>query len=988
MRNILLGLVALTIGISMLQAQDNNVQKKHKNNPGWQSLGPGNVPGRILAVHVDIRNSQKMYAGTAGGGLWVSSNGGASWDRCKGYTGSVAVTSITQHENGKLFIGTGEAFGLESPKTPPLTNIEESSIQGSGVYSSMDGVTFQQVPGTSTWKAVNDLEFSPSDKKIYAATERGLYSYSESNGNFQDENPTNTKMAVDVSIGSDGTVLYVNYTTYASASGTCDVFVRRPGEATFSSVCGNPATKIPDSLGRISVAIAPSDPNIMYAYTVSGGRRGTKWGHFAGVYSSVDKGVTWKLIFTPGSYDGPTGSTKYGGMGYYTNLIAVHPDIATKLFVGTVLLYEGNEMTMADGSKIYSWMPRMQRNFYSISYTKNGIYLGTNGEIMVSTNGGQSFNNMSGYLASAQVYSFAAGHQGQLAISVRDRGYLYMENPQNALSQARFLTGVYNQGINSVFSSIKQEALFYTDITGTIFRQASINSDGQLPSQWYGTFPQLRSDASEVVSHATRRELAKWFRSSDPDMNMSNTASPAYYRGMVSPMVFWESTEDTGSIDTIVYVADNTYAPFEDICVTSARNGYPIWIKNGADTLKKDSILHVQDIVTSRFFLGGGSYRIAGSYYAGAPVFMATNALDFNTTMGKNWTCVFRTGDENEQAIELQVSNDGDKLFILTRKASDGNLPTYSIYRVSGFNTYRRKIDMEVSGSVFDSLKPMREPNDSLKLRNATLLQDYADGDVLSITLDPQDNNNLIFTTNATLSPRILLIKNALDTNYSIEKGFVDTAHKEGNLPVGLNVYTAIIEMDSSNIAFIGTNKGVYKTSNFKSSNPNWISYNTGIDVEIPVFKLYQQTKKFETKVARIYNKMGDEIFLEFPGVSNRGIIYAGTHGLGMFMDKTYHIPLAVPNYPTRKTEQHALRVYPNPTNGIIMIDFSLQSAEQVQFNIVDITGKIVLSNSFGNRDAGAYSETMDCSNLSPGLYFVNMKTNTQNKTSKIVLTK
>ena len=978
MRNILLGLVALTMGISMLQAQGNNVQKKHKNNAAWQSLGPGNISGRILAVHVDIRNSQKIYAGTAGGGLWMSANGGASWDRCKGYTGSVAVTAITQHENGRLFIGTGEAFGLEYPELG--TNIEESSIPGDGVYTTMDGITFEHIQGTETWLLVNDLEFNPADKKIYAATEQGLFSYSESDGNFL--HADGSRMVVDISIGRDGTILYANY-----GGTTCDVLVKKAGEASFTSVCGNSATKIPTDIGRTSVAIAPSNPNIMYAYTVSNGAGSINRGHFMGVYRSVDKGNTWEIIFKPGSYDGPTGHpTNSSGMGYFTNLIAVHPDTATKLYVGTVWLYEGNEIALPNGSKIYSWMPKMQRNFYSVNYSNNTLYFGTNGEIMVSTNGGTSFNNMSAYLYSSQVYSFAAGNQGQLALSVRAQGTMYMENPQTSLSQARYLSGMFREGINCVFSSVKQDALFYADRTGTIFRQASINSDAQLPSQWYGDFSQLRSTDNNVVNHARRKEFARWYRSFNTPDNVSALDPSAflYYHSMVSPILFWESTQDMGSIDTITYLADKTYAPLEEICVPSERNGYPIFIQNGADTLHKDSALLVQDIVTSRFFLGGSSYMVNTTDAIGAPVFMTNHALDFNTTIGSNWNCVFRTKDGREQVIELQVSKDGDQLFILTRK-SDQVLNSYSIYRVSGFNTYRTRKEMEVALLAADPTSGVNlvVDNPDRMLKNDTLLYEHSSGDILSITLDPQDNNNLVFTTND--NNKIQLIEHVLDMSRSLANGDFTPISKAGGLHSDLNVYTAIIEMDNSNVAFIGTDKGVYKTENFTSSAPNWVLYNEGIDVDVPIFKLYQQTKNFKTKIARIHNKMGDEVLIEFPGVSNRGIIYAGTHGLGMFMDKTYHKPLSAPNYPTRTTE-NALKVYPNPTNGIVTIDFSLQSAEQVQLNIVDITGKIVLSNSFGNRDAGTYSETIDCSNLSPGLYFVSMKTNTQNKTSKIIL--
>ena len=976
MRNILLGLVALTISISMLQAQDNNFQKKRKSGDnGWVSVGPGNMPGNILAIHVDINNSRKIYAGTAGGGLWVSINGGASWNRCTGYTGSVAVSAIAQDENGKLFIGTGEAHGLTDPGVE--SNIEDYGIRGNGVYTSTDGNNFSQIQGTEDWMFVNALAYNPADKKVYAATEDGLQEYS--GGEFQVV-PSETMMATSISIGKDGTILYASF---ARPNG--DVRIKRSGESSFTSVCGTTDTKIPNDAGRISVAIAPSDPDVMYAYTVNPSGVASS-GHFKGVYRSMDKGKTWSQIYKPGSYEGPTGHpTDAAGLGLYYNVIVVDPDVASKLYVGTTFLYEGEEITLADGeTKTFTWQPCVYSQLNTLCYTRNALYIGTNKGIFVSENKGLSFKPINTYLSSMQAYSFSVGNQGQLAVGVRDRGTVYIDNPQNSLSQGKILPTMFNAGINSAFSSIKQEAIFYSAITGSIYRQASTYSDAQAPSQWYGTFIQLRRGDADISSHALKKELARWYRASN-DRDQSRYSTPQYYHDKVSPIVFWESTNDLNSIDTIGYVADRRYNPNEKICVQSARNGYPIWIQNGMDTLYKDSTLYIQDIVTSRFFIGGGSYQEANTNI-GASVYMTTKALDFNITIGEDWHCVFRTSDANEQVMELQVSNDGDHLFILTKKQGLSVLTNYSIYRVSGFDRYRKAEEMEVCKMVFDVNSGIGADNSNRMLINDTLLFGLQGENIFSMTLDPQDNNNLLYAgaLGSSGTPRIRLITNALTATLDN----VVSVNKTGDLPsIKLPVYTAIIEMNNDDIAFIGTEKGVYKTENFKSTNPSWSVYNTGIDVEVPVFKLGQQTKAFKTDTSVYYNKLGDEIQTVFPGVSNNGIIYAATHGLGMFIDKTYHTPLSDYNTGKKQIAEKSLKVYPNPTNGVITIEYALLSDEQVQLNIVDITGKVVLSNNIGNRYSGTHSEMLDCSNLSQGLYFVNLKTKTQNITSKIIVT-
>jgi photosystem II stability/assembly factor-like uncharacterized protein len=988
-RNILLGLVALTIGLSITaEAQNNKLHKKQKSDEGWISVGPANFSGRVLAVHVDNRDSRKIYVGTAGGGLWISTNDGVTWNRCTNYPGSVAVSAIAQDADGKIYIGTGEAYGLEDPGVE--TNIKDYGIVGDGIYVTENDIDFTLLSGSDDWEVIKNIVYSSTDNTMYIGTEIGLKKYSISQGTLSDAH-TDQRMVTDLSIGTDGTIVYSCCAAYVA-----DVFLKRPSDGSFTSVCGTSATKLPNDAGRISVAIAPSDHNIMYAYATN-----NNTGHFEGVYKSTDKGNAWRKIYSPPSYNGPSGHpTNTSGMGFYCNVIAVSPDLASNVYVGTTHLYDGNELTVqdTDGNNIYSWMPVPYKSgssygeLYFLSYTNKGFFVGIGDGLYRSTNNGVSFSALNRYLNNLQASSFSVANEGQILLSARDKGSLYMSNPINSTSQAEpSLTSVYGSGINNASSMIKSEAIFYTDITGSVFRMASINSDVQKPSNWYGTFDQLRNRGT---TGNTLKELPRWFRSSDATQDQSNIGNPGYYHSNVSPIIFWESVNDLNSIDTVEYTADKSYAPGERISVRSARNAYPIKIiNNSSDTLYKDSVLYVQDIVTSRFFLGGSSYVQALSR-VGAPVFMTTNALDFNTTMDDDWSCVFRTNDITEQVIELQVSKDGEHLFILTKKQEAGITANYSIYRVSGFDTYRQRRDIEVSEFAFfqDSTTiTIGTNNMHRKLINDTLVfesqigSDIIQGDILSIVLDPQDDNKLLYTTNGIgAASRVNLITNATTATFDN----VILANKVGTgIPAG-PVYTAIIEMNDSEIAYIGTEKGVYTTSNFDDANPSWDFYNKGIDANVPVFKLLQQTRKLNNDTSIYYTRLGEKMEIIFPGIYNEGIIYAATHGLGMFMDKTYHNPLVnVPSY-RKPTVDNALKVYPNPTNNKITIDFTLLKDEQVQLNIIDITGKIVSSNNIGNRDIGLHSEIINCSNLPSGMYFVNLKTNTQNKTAKIIVTK
>jgi hypothetical protein len=303
----------------------------------------------------------------------------------------------------------------------------------------------------------------------------------------------------------------------------------------------------------------------------------------------------------------------------------------------------------------------------------------------------------------------------------------------------------------------------------------------------------------------------------------------------------------------------------------------------------------------------------------------------------------------------------------------------YSIYRVSGFTTYRAKNDIVVNDDFFWGSNPAR------KLTDDTLLYKEIGYDILSITLDPQNNNRLIYTTGKDGPFRINVIENALTAT----KSNVVNNSKEGTgIPSNISIYTAIVEKANSDIVYIGTEEGVYRTNDFTASNPVWTLYNEGIGLKVPVFKLFQQTKNIPGTYSITYDGSGTATIIEYPGTSNFGLIYAATYGAGMFVDKTYGASTGIPNYPQTNHADKGIKAYPNPTNSGITIDFALQKKENVQLRIVDITGKVILSENIGNREAGTYSEKLDCSGLADGLYFVNLKTETQNRTAKIVISK
>ncbi|MEY2753605.1 MAG: hypothetical protein RLZZ570_1551, partial [Bacteroidota bacterium] len=105
------------------------------NTLNWETRGPDNHGGRTRSLLVSRSNSNIVYAGSVGGGLYRSTNGGASWTIVSDPGSNQSVASICQAANGDIYYGTGEiwmGYGGTGQNTTP-------SFAGRGVYKSTDG---------------------------------------------------------------------------------------------------------------------------------------------------------------------------------------------------------------------------------------------------------------------------------------------------------------------------------------------------------------------------------------------------------------------------------------------------------------------------------------------------------------------------------------------------------------------------------------------------------------------------------------------------------------------------------------------------------------------------------------------------------------------------------------------------------------------------------------------------------------------------------
>ncbi len=277
----------------------------------WVERGPGNVGGRTrgLVVDPDDPSFQTWYAGSVGGGIWKTTDGGATWVNKTPDLPNLATTVIVMAKSNHdvMYAGTGEGF----------FNLD--AVEGDGIFKSTDrGETWTQLASTvnnSDFNIINRIVVDPNDENtVVAATNNGIYKTTDggsswtkvyASGRIQDlvENPSNfntlyaTRNSVGVLKSTDG------------------------GDTWFNSSNGI------SGVNRLEIDIAPTDTNRLYI---------SAEGNPSKLFMSTDAGANWILV-----EDASTNNYDWlGGQGWYDNTIAVHPYNENIVFYGGIDLWK------------------------------------------------------------------------------------------------------------------------------------------------------------------------------------------------------------------------------------------------------------------------------------------------------------------------------------------------------------------------------------------------------------------------------------------------------------------------------------------------------------------------------------------------------------------------------------------------------------------------------------------------------------------------
>ncbi|HZV59173.1 MAG TPA: hypothetical protein VFF42_02465, partial [Candidatus Eremiobacteraceae bacterium] len=310
----------------------------------WRCIGPFRG-GRTVAISGVPHQPNVFYMAAVNGGVWKTTDFGNTWNPIfdDQPTGSVGALAVAPSNPGIIYVGSGE--GLQRPDL----------ATGDGVYKSADeGRTWTHLQDLRDAQQITAILVDPKDpNRLFVAAqghpygpndERGVFRSLDGGQSFQkvlykDENTGAADLAFDP---ANPRTIYAalwaarvapwevrsGASIYIAGSG---LFKSTDGGDTWRQLTKGLPTAA-DELGRIGIAVAPSEPNRLYA-TIEAKRS------VGGIYRSDDAGESWQKT----NDDHRIGGRGPGAMG-----IAVAPDNPNEIYVANTTTWKS-----ADGGKTF-----------------------------------------------------------------------------------------------------------------------------------------------------------------------------------------------------------------------------------------------------------------------------------------------------------------------------------------------------------------------------------------------------------------------------------------------------------------------------------------------------------------------------------------------------------------------------------------------------------------------------------------------------------
>ncbi|MHB8527496.1 MAG: WD40/YVTN/BNR-like repeat-containing protein [Candidatus Acidiferrales bacterium] len=351
----------------------------------WRSVGPY-TGGRVTTVAGIAAEPNVFYMGTAGGGVWESDDYGHSWKNISDKdfkSNNIGAMAIAPSNPQIIYVGTGDS----APRNTVLT--------GEGMYKSTDGGktwTHMGLGGTHiiSWILVDpnnpDVVYVAALGHLFAPNpERGVFKTSDGGRTWKkilyvNDETGAISMAMDP---SNPNVLYAamwqmsrEHWTFSSGGPGSGIYKTTDGGSNWTNISHRPG--LPTGVfGRVGIAVAPSSPHVVYALIQADYK-----GQAGGLFRSDDAGQSWSLI---------NNSMDITQRAFYYMNVYVDPKDANTIYLPNVGVYVSHN----GGKKLIALHPPHGDNHVLwINPNNPQIFVeGNDGGAAVTQNGGKAWSS-------------------------------------------------------------------------------------------------------------------------------------------------------------------------------------------------------------------------------------------------------------------------------------------------------------------------------------------------------------------------------------------------------------------------------------------------------------------------------------------------------------------------------------------------------------------------------------------------------------------
>lgn len=906
-------------------------------NLSWSSMGPTNVGGRTRGLTTYKDDPNKIIAGGITGGLFRSNNGGQSWNALTGFQDAIGVSSVAILGNGSIYAATGHS------------RENSAGSLGSGLYvSTDDGASFNIVsdfepqpwsPGDD-WEETNVILADPSnDDRLWIGTNFGLYPYIDG----------------DMELGALPNGLFAQRIEDFVISSTGKNIMVVVGTRTFVSTdFGENFEQVNDDVytfagtGTTALAVAHNDEETFYASVAQPN------GRLKGIYSTQNAGQTWNVI-APSNSDGTSPFAPFGdnSQGWYDNMITAVPTAADEDFnviMGGIVMYRWQSpANVTPGISLWedvnSWTASgpgqapnpfyVHADIHNSHWSSDGtLYMGTDGGVFKSVNEGLTWNPVNFNYSTTQYYSIAFSPSGQVLGGLQDNGSLWLSLQAGDPGSAREITG--GDGCACAVSQEFPDYMFTTSQRGNFNRSI----DGGVNSADFGNIADVSDGGgtdfvTDLAIHENpNNEFSRIFVEYSPEID--------------NPYLeFYDEPELSANGDTII-----GEIPAGTELVTDASNS-DFMVSQVLDTDLFFYSYYVRTVGSNEFV-----YHNVGdtAFIQERPQFMAAAPLSngvyitrepMKTNGVPQW---YPLSEDNGSPTAVEFSPDGDHLYV---GYSSGQL-----VRFSGLNNAwtEDELDFEESDSVSKSI--IYSGNGAI----TDIEVDHSMGQGTTEGSEPASERVVLSIGNYGGNGKIRVSENAASTTNT--SSFDNIWNVESGI-AGMPCYSVVMDVADPNKIMAGTEHGIWYTVN---NGDDWVNVNNGDMVRVPVFALRQQ---------------------KLPNwkVENSGVVYAGTHGRGVFKTDFFLDPsTGIEDTFAEIKPLSDLIIYPNPAADIATLKYTMGTSGNVNMHVFSLDGRLVDAQVGQPVEAGKdRMMRINVADLPTGTYLVQLTTDKESKTVKFV---